>query len=204
MQRGEVIADGPPVEVIEQYRALAAKGATAPFPGIGAVREWRDLDAQGGRVVRLRRVRVCGEDGITISVVDIRDPVGIEIMYDVIEGGHVLVPVVHCFNEARLHLFAVLDLEPEWQGRPKSAGRYVSTAWIPGNLLAEGSVIVDTGISTLAPHEEHAYEKDVVTVRVFDPMRANSARGDYTGPFPGVVRPLVRWNTRVDCDSSST
>jgi len=205
MQRGEVIADGPPGEVIGQYKALATKGTTSPFSGIGAVREWRDLDVRGDRVVRLRRVRVCGEDGATMSEVDIRHPVGVEITYDVLEGGHVLVPNVHLFNEARLQLFAGLDLEPEWQGRPKSAGRYVSTAWIPGNFLAEGSVIVDTAISTLAsPHEVHAHEKDVVSVRVFDPMSANSARGDYTGPFPGVVRPLVRWSTYVSCDGSNT
>jgi len=204
MQRGEVIADGPPAEVIGQYRALSTKGTTPAFPGIGPVREWQDLDAPGDRAVRLRRVRVCGEDGTTISAVDIRHPVGIEITYDVLEGGHMLVPTVHFFNEAGLHLFVVLDLEPEWRGRPKSAGRYVSTAWIPGNFLSDGCMIVHTGMSTLAPYESHAYEKDVVAVRVFDPMSPNSARGDYTGPFAGVVRPLVRWNTYVSCDGSST
>jgi len=79
MQRGEVIADGPPGEVIGQYKALSTKGTTSPFSGIGPVREWRDLDVRGDRVVRLRRVRVCGEDGATMSAVDIRHPVGIEI-----------------------------------------------------------------------------------------------------------------------------
>src|SRR5262249_5813703 len=44
MQRGVAIADGPPDEVIEQYKALATKGTTLPFPGIGPVREWRDVD----------------------------------------------------------------------------------------------------------------------------------------------------------------
>src|SRR5262249_52180189 len=157
MRRGEVIGDGPPSEVIGQYKALPTKGTTAAFSGIGPVRECEDLDAQDDGIVRLRRVRVCGEDGAVMSKVDIRDPLGIEITYDVLEGGHVLVPIVHFFNEARLHLFAVLDLEEEWQRQPKSAGRYVSTAWIPGNFLAEGSVIVDTEISTLAPHQVHTY-----------------------------------------------
>ncbi len=195
MRRGEIIADGPPGEVIEQYKALATKDAAPAFSGVGAMREWRGLDAPGDLVVRLRRVRLCDEDGATILAVDIRHPVGIEIAYEVLVSGHVLVPSVHFFNEARLLLFVVLDLEPEWRGRPKSAGRYVSTAWIPGNFFAEGRVIVDTGISTLVPHEVHAYGRDVVTFRVFDPMSADSARGDYTGVFPGVVRPLVRWNT---------
>jgi len=203
MQRGEVIADGSPSEVIGQYKALAMKGTTSQFPSVGPVREWRELDAPGDRAVRLRRVRVCGEDGATISAIDIRHPVGVEITYDVLEGGYVLVPNVHFSNEARLHLFAVLDLEPEWQGRPKSVGRYVSTAWIPGNFLAEGTLIVDALISTLAPVDVHAIAKDVVTIRVFDPMSAGSARGDYTGPFPGVVRPLVRWNTYMSNDGSS-
>src|SRR5262252_9170481 len=166
MQRGELIADGPPGEVIGQYKALATEVATTLFPGVGPLREWRDAYASGDRVVRLRRVRVCGEDGATISTVDIRHPVGIEITYDVLKSGHVLVPNVQLSNEARLPLFLVLDLEPEWQGRPKSAGRYVSIAWIPGNFLAEGSLIVDTAISTLAPLEVHTYAKDVVTVRV--------------------------------------
>src|SRR5215471_9094575 len=87
MQRGEVIADGPPGEVIEQYKALATNEMAMAFRDVGPVREWRDVDAPGDRVVRLRRVRVCGEDGATISAVDIRHPVGIEIMYDVIEDG---------------------------------------------------------------------------------------------------------------------
>ena len=96
MQRGEAIVTGPPGEVIKQYKALVANEAAPPFSGIGPLREWREReDAPGDRVVRLRAVRVCGEDGVTLSSVDIRHPVGIEITYDVLEGGHVLVPTAH-------------------------------------------------------------------------------------------------------------
>jgi len=42
----------------------------------------------------------------------------------------------------------------------------------------------------------HFYERDAVAFQVIDSLDGDSARGDYAGPFPGVVRPLLKWNTR--------
>jgi lipopolysaccharide transport system ATP-binding protein len=199
LQRGEIIANSVPLEVIEQYRASASKAAGMVFHGVGPSREWLEADRAGDTVVRLRRVRVCREHGETTGVVDIRHPVGIEITYDVLEPGYALVAFVHVFNETRLHLFSLSDVEPEWRDRPKSPGRYASTAWIPGNLLAEGSLILDAGVGTHTPVAAvHAIQRSVVAFSVIDARSPDSARGHYTGPMPGVVRPLVKWTTRVE------
>jgi lipopolysaccharide transport system ATP-binding protein len=72
----------------------------------------------------------------------------------------------------------------------------VSTAWIPGNFLAEGTLIVGAAISTQDPVVIHLWERDAVAFQIIDSLDGDSARGDYGGPMPGVVRPLLSWTSR--------
>jgi lipopolysaccharide transport system ATP-binding protein len=73
---------------------------------------------------------------------------------------------------------------------------------IPGNLLSEGTLFVGAAISTIDPVVVHFYERDAVAFQVVDTMDGDSARGDYAGPMPGVVRPLLQWRTRVLSESN--
>jgi hypothetical protein len=41
----------------------------------------------------------------------------------------------------------------------------------------------------------HIYDRDTVAFRIVDSFEGDSARGSYTGPLTGVVRPLVDWTT---------
>lgn len=50
-------------------------------------------------------------------------------------------------------------------------------------------------IFTPNPFYVYLHEKDVIVLNIVDDFEKNSARGDYTGHFPGVVRPLLKWNT---------
>jgi len=116
--------------------------------------------------------------------------------YEVLRPGSVLMPNYHFFNEEGVNIFVALDQDPQWRRRPRPVGRYVSTAWIPGNFLAEGSVIVGVAVSTFDPVVIHFFERDVVAFQVVDSLDGDSARGDYGGPMPGVVRPLLKWETQ--------
>jgi lipopolysaccharide transport system ATP-binding protein len=82
-------------------------------------------------------------------------------------------------------------------------GRFVSTAWIPGNFLAEGSFLVQAAISTLDPAITHCFEPDAVAFHVADTVDGDSARSDYAGPMPGVVRPMLEWSTQYSPLSAS-
>ncbi len=198
LQNGKVIASGSPVEVIAEYKTAVAKGAVSAFEGIGPICTWNDLSsAPGDDVVRLRGVRVCTEDGTTSASIDIRRPVGLEMLYDVMQPGHILVPNFGVFNQERLPLFYVQELEPEWRRRVRPVGRYQSTAWIPGNFFAEGSHVIEANIATHIPMiGVHVHKRDAAAFNVIDSFEGDSARGDYTGPFAGVVRPLVSWTTQ--------
>jgi lipopolysaccharide transport system ATP-binding protein len=45
------------------------------------------------------------------------------------------------------------------------------------------------------PVAVHVHERDAVAFQVVDSLEGGSARGDYAGAFPGVVRPLLKWDS---------
>ncbi len=189
LEKGLITADGPPREIISRY--LSSTWTTA------AAREWSSDEAPGDRVVKLRRVRVRLENGETTAAVDIRKPVGIEVDYEVREEGHALVPMIELYNEDGTELFSTHDTG-DWRRRPRPRQGFVSTVWIPGNLLAEGIVLVHVSLMSHQPSTVlHAEARNVVAFHVVDSQSGDSARGDYVGPMPGVVRPLLSWTTET-------
>jgi lipopolysaccharide transport system ATP-binding protein len=122
--------------------------------------------------------------------------------YQVLKSGSVLTPNFRFFNEEGVLVFIVIDQDTTWRGKPRPEGHYISTAWIPGNLLSEGILFVTASIGTMEPFTIHFYEDDVVAFQVVDSLAGNSARGDWTGPMAGVVRPLLDWSTRFEPEAS--
>lgn len=189
LDRGHVLRDGPAHEIVSAY-LTSDLGTTAARSWLG------ETHTPGDKVTRLRAVRVRNDDGLVADAVDIRRPVRLEIEFEVIEPGHALAPNFHVFNEQGVNLFISNDLDPEWRGRPRPTGVYTSTAWIPGNFLAEGTVIVGAAVSTLDPVVVHFFEREAVAFQVVDNIDGDSARGDYAGPYPGVIRPALQWTTQ--------
>jgi lipopolysaccharide transport system ATP-binding protein len=50
-------------------------------------------------------------------------------------------------------------------------------------------------MSSLRPFEVHFFIRDAVAFNVTDAGTGKSARGDWDGTIPGVVRPLLKWET---------
>ncbi|HEX8069165.1 MAG TPA: polysaccharide ABC transporter ATP-binding protein [Pyrinomonadaceae bacterium] len=197
MQQGQIIADGDAREVVNTYLSSSWD--------IAAERVWADGDAPGNDVVRLRRVRVRDEAGATAAAVDIRRPVGLEVTYEVLQAGHTLTPVVEVYNETGAHLFSAHDTGAEWRRRARAPGTYTSTAWLPGNFLAEGSLIVHASVMSHHPSTAlHVEARKVVAFQVLDSQQGDTARGDYLGPMPGLVRPLLRWTTELGRSETRT
>ncbi|MDT7808399.1 MAG: lipopolysaccharide transport system ATP-binding protein [Acidobacteriota bacterium] len=192
LEAGRLVAEGPPHEVVNRYLSSSWKA--------GAERVWDDDgEAPGDGTVRLRRVRVCDDEGRTAAAVDVRRPTHIVITYDVLEEGHALTPVIELYNDEGTEVFSTHDTGDEWRRRARPRGRYTSAVTLPGNLLAEGSLIAHVSIMSHFPSTIlHARAKNAVAFQVLDEPGGVSARGDYVGPMPGVVRPLLSWETRAD------
>src|SRR6266571_850337 len=192
LSEGTVLDDGQAQQVASTYLGSLIK--------IKGERTWANLDrAPGNEIARLRAVRVRTEGGEITDSVDIRCPVGIEMVYEVFEDGHVLVPNYHFLNEEGVCLFSTSEHDPVWRRNPRRTGTHISTVWIPGNFFSEGAVQVSPALSTLAPVKVHFYEPAAIAYQVIDSFDGDSARGaDYDGPIPGVVRPKLPWTTEFD------
>jgi lipopolysaccharide transport system ATP-binding protein len=190
LAEGTVLDDGPAHQIASSY--LSARLKTV------GERVWDETgDAPGDGIARLCAVRVRTEGGRVTDTVDIRKPVGIEVEFEVLEPGHVLVPNLPFHNEEGVCIFHVNDTDPAWKRRPRPKGIYSSTVWVPGNFLSEGTILVGVAVSTINPVTVHFYERDAVAFQVVDSLDGDSARGDYTGTFPGIVRPILNWTTQV-------
>jgi lipopolysaccharide transport system ATP-binding protein len=192
---GRIAADGETTDVIGQY--------VQQWVSAGAEKTWDDIStAPGDEVVRLRKVRICSESGETLSSTDIRRPTVVEFTYDVIRDGAVLSPNVQLYDERGTCIFVSIDQEERWQLDPRKRATYVSRSTIPGNLLAEGSIAVTVVIATLEPMNVHVLERDAVVFTVTDPNTGGTARANYAGQLPGVVRPILKWETEEISDGS--
>ncbi len=190
LDSGHVLHDGPSHQVVGTYLRSGL--------GTTAMREWTDAAHRpGNEIVRLHSVRVVGEDGKIMEKADIRKSLGIEMVFEVIKAGHILTPGCWISNEAGLTVFTTYDQNPEWRQRPRPQGRYVSTAWIPGNFLTEGTHIVGALVKTMMFNTVHLREPDAVAFHVIDSLDGDSARGDFAGSIGGVVRPLLQWTNRI-------
>ena len=196
LEDGRVALDGSASQVVGAYLNSGLNTTAA--------REWHDpVKAPGGDVVRLGAVRVKTSDMLLADTVDIRQPVCVEMEYDVLKPGYVLLPNFGFCNEESIYAFVSQDLDPVWRKRARPTGRYVSTVWIPGNYLSEGTMYVDAALNTMDPFIDQFYERHVVAFRVVDSFEGDSSRGDWTGRMNGVVRPFLKWTTHLKQEQES-
>jgi lipopolysaccharide transport system ATP-binding protein len=195
LEKGRVIADGPAPQITSTYLQTGQ--------GTLADRQWLDpSEAPGNEVVRLRAARVRSEAGRANGSCDIRLPVGLEVEFEVMKPGYVLIPNFGLYNDEGTLLFITHDADPTWMRRERACGHYLSTAWIPGNLLSEGIIAVDVAVSRHAPVELMAYCQAAFAFQVIDSQDGDSARGGYGGHLPGVFRPLLPWTTQFIPDET--
>jgi lipopolysaccharide transport system ATP-binding protein len=188
---GRIVQDGPTHRVIGGYL-----NADADTP---AMREWPEsASAPGDNWARLRGVRVRTEGAKVVDLVDIRKPVIIDIEYDVLRPGRRLSGCIICTNEEDVCVLSSADLTPQSLAQQDTdfTGRRVTSCTIPGNFLAEGMFSITVAVYAIeAGSQLHIHLPDAVGFRVVDPIEGDTARGTFTGPYAGVVRPFLNWTT---------
>ncbi len=186
LHEGKVYEDGPARQVVSNYLHSGL--------GLTCLREWPDGNqAPGNEKVRLRAVRVKDEYGELASALDIRRPFYLEVEFDVLQSGTVVYPLLGFENEEGITLFVTIERDPRWRRKPRPAGRYYSRVHIPGNFFAEGTILCGGALITESPFICHCHERYLVAFQIVDAPDGSSARGDYGGNMPGVLRPMLDW-----------
>ncbi|MBC8145239.1 MAG: ATP-binding cassette domain-containing protein [bacterium] len=187
LEKGQMIDDGNPTEVVASYLA----GGFAPV----TESIWEtQMDAPGNEMVRLRRVAVYDETAQPGEPFTVRSPLTFDFEYWNFEPGLQLNLSLHLLNEQELTVFNTFPVhEPVWHGKPFPAGLFRSRVTVPGDLLNNGTyrvlllIVRDQG--TIIHRQEEAL--------VFDVHDSASARNEYHGQWHGVVRPILDWTTEL-------
>lgn len=192
IQEGKVAALGRAPSVVRAY--LSGEG------GSTAERVWSDpATAPGDDEVRLKSVRIRDASGNVIETIDVRDPVRVEVEYWKLRPGGSPAACIHLVNQEGVRLFVSADFnDVNWRDSPRAPGLVTSVCNIPGNLLAEGEMMVTVMISQFDPRLTRVRERDIVAFHVIDRSQGDGARGDVAIDWPGVVRPLLDWSVDFD------
>ena len=176
---GEILEDGTSEQVISKYLISNAN--------ISAFREWPVLDeSPGDDVVRLRSVNATCANGQLMESYNITDEIHIQMAYDVLAAGKVLLPAIRVSNQEQIIVFQIND----WDSKPKKQGRYTGSICIPGKFLAEGNYFVSVALSTPSnPLLKRVFEKDIVSFQINESQHNSNRLTVWSGSHPGVIRP---------------
>jgi lipopolysaccharide transport system ATP-binding protein len=163
--------------------------------GTTAFKEWNSFDAPTDNIVRLVNVQVHDENFMPSENFDITKTVGISITYEVLKPNNIFTHGINLYNSQGVNILNSHDVTSEIRKNQRKTGIYTATMWIPENFLSEGIVVVGVAILHPDPFHIHLQVPDVVAFNIIDNLNPNSARGNYVGGFPGIVRPILKWNT---------
>ena len=185
LEDGKIIADGPASDVVAQY-TISAVGASG-------TKVWDDLNqSPGDEGFKLTSVTVENVNGDPNSVVNVEEPVIINIGYRVMEPG-LKFRVQAIFYTQGTIAFASHERVEIVRNK---VGQYFSKVMIPPNLFAEGEYTLGISVFSSSGKKMHFCKvNDAVAFQVYDAITGSSARGDYSEGLGGVTRPMLDWES---------
>ncbi|MBF7090628.1 ATP-binding cassette domain-containing protein [Flavobacterium sp. ALJ2] len=123
----------------------------------------------------------------------ISDEIKIEFTYEVLKENQLFTHGFNLFNNHDIHILSSHDKDSQTLVNSLPVGIHSKTITIPGNFLAEGGYSCSFAIMRYNPFHVEFHELEIVGFNVIDEIGSKTARGNYSGSFPGLVRPLLKW-----------
>lgn len=184
LKEGCIHSQGETNSIVKEYLNQEVNSSSS--------KAWPDVElAPDNEKVRLIKVSVVNEKNKEEFNYNVEDKIGIKIKFRVFEISNNYIVGFNLFNQIGTHILSSHDTNNYGYNYEKNT--FETIVWIPGNLLAEGLHTCSVAIMSYNPFIVHFHIMEVVAFNVNDKMEGNTARGTYTGIFPGIVRPLLNW-----------
>lgn len=194
INQGKIVFDGEAGRAIDYYLKNKDANFQLTWPEPKA--------APGDDVVRLRAMRVVGSDGAVHSQFDVREPLVLEIEFQVLKEARISI-IVHFFGSIDNHIMTSMDnyVKGPWKKQPPySSGIYKSSCHIPGDLLNEGRINISLYIYSppVLPGEGlHVGLRNIMCMDITDDFNPEGVRGTfpYDWDLGAALRPRLEWRT---------
>ncbi len=163
--------------------------------GTTSIKSWEGQNA-GNSLVKIIDVKVHNNQYEVKDNFKITEFVGITVSYEVIEEGNKLHVAFNFYDRNGINIFDSHENNTTNYFERKKCGRYETTVWIPENLFAEGVILVGVAIVTHDPFQVHFHERDCIAFNMIDDLDISPTRGEYVGSLPGIIRPLMKWESK--------
>lgn len=158
-----------------------------------AFRKWEEEKRPGSNFIKLIEAKVLDTNNQVSLNHMIDKSIDIEFTYEVLRENEFFTHGFNLFNNQNIHVLSSHDKNASTLKKPLVKGVYSKTITIPGNFLAEGGYSCSFAIMRYNPFHVEFHEMEVVGFNIIDEIKENTVRGNYSGRFPGIVRPLLDW-----------
>ena len=184
LENGKTSFNGPVDGAIEYYLKNSESFAH---------RRWDAKTSPKVNFIRLLEAKVLNIHNEIALNHPITDDVNIEFTYEVTQENQLFLHGFNLFNGHNIHILSSHDKQAKSLNNPLPLGIHSTNITIPGNFLAEGEYNCSFAIMRYNPFHVEFHEMEVVGFNIIDEIGGNTVRGNYTGKFPGLVRPLLNW-----------
>lgn len=183
LQNGSISDYGECTQVVEKYISTELK--------LASIIRFKEKLAPGNKKCKLISAQLISVQGENKNIFYIDEKIGLRIELEITEETNNMLMGFNLHNYANIHILS--SHARVHHGIYYSPGLYVTTLWIPANFLAEGVHKCSLASMSYNPFEVHFHVKEIIGFTVVEKMDGNTVRGQYSGHFPGVVRPELEW-----------
>ncbi len=188
LKDGTILEYGSTSKIIDSY--LKSEYGTTAF------KKW-DGHLNENNIVKILEVRAHDTSFEVKENFQITESVGISMVYEVIDGGRKIHAAFNFFNSSGVNIFDSHENSTIHYHEKKNKGLYETTVWIPKNLFSEGVILIGVALVTHDPFVVHFHERDSIAFNMIDNKIESPTRGDYVGSMPGIIRPLLKWESKI-------
>ncbi|MEK7557925.1 MAG: polysaccharide ABC transporter ATP-binding protein [Patescibacteria group bacterium] len=158
------------------------------------IKEWTDKIAPQNNSIILKKIALVNVNGQYLNTLSVGQPFAIEIEYNIKDGrGTTGFTLGFWGDNNNLIFISISNFKNNFYNKKLTQGLYKTRCLIPANLLNNG--ILSLSLSFF--EKNFANSISLNPVLIFKITDSHVGRGDYTGNYPGVIRPVLDWDTEL-------
>ncbi len=188
LQNGKIIENGDTESIITKYLSQELK--------LSALKKYKKNGAPGSDTVILLSSMVVDFSLNNRTNYFITEQIGIKIVFEVLKLTDDLILGFNLYNQMDVH---ILSSHQKNKKEKYDVGIYQTIVWLPANFLAEGVHYCGIAAMSYKPiFKVHFHDIKQFSFNITDLQSENTVRGNYTGEFPGIIRPELNWNETTE------